>query len=184
MNLHIAEMIEGFKETIGLLKAGADIFDMGGHSIFPTVATQQKWKFAKGDKFIRLSDGNQVYHFNMPEGEAEESDFPLVRGQDLGFHQLEADSKSKGLAQVHRSDPGSIYFTMQEGYRNPTYTFRHVGGDNWKAIPKKKAKKQSKESNNVIPNVNMSSVKQGMEEEFKKKVLPLMNCWGKPSQTA
>jgi hypothetical protein len=42
---------------------------------------------------------------------------------------------SIGEAQVHRSSPGSIYFTFQDGYQRPTFTVRHSGGNRWQVTP-------------------------------------------------
>jgi hypothetical protein len=163
MNVHLEDFLSGFRETIELYKQGENIFDMGNHSLFPNITTQQKWRYAKNGNFLRLSDGNNVYHFDLPTGESSDEDFAATRGKDLGPHEFEAGATSKGLAQVHRADPGSIYFTIQEGYRNPTYTLRHTGGDNWKGIPKKKAKKKD-----VILPVDPEAVKKGMEENLDK----------------
>ncbi len=94
-----------------------------------------------------MSDGNNVFNFHLPEGEKHDADFPVTRMDDLAIHQLEDEKESSGTAQVHRADPGSIYFTLQDGKQNPTYTMKHIGGKNWKAIPKRKVPKTAE----IIP---------------------------------
>ncbi len=82
----------------------------------------------------------------------------------MHLHNFEEGATHKGLAQVHRADPGSIYFTLQEGTKNPTYTYRHVGGENWKAIPKKRKIKPEK----VIVDIDVTGVKQAFVEIMKE----------------
>lgn len=165
MDLYLQEVFDGLQTTLNLHKRGENIFEMGNHALFPTISNQTKWKFVRAGNTIRLSDGANIYSFHAPAGESQEEDFPLERVPDVSHHEFESGATSKGLAQVHRADPGSIYFTMQEGSHNPTYTFRHEGGKTWKAIPKKKAKKQTQ----VVSNVNPTSVMLGMEDTLKKK---------------
>lgn len=141
MQIDPVSLQEGFLETFALYKQGEAVTDFGV-SHLPTHNTQQKWRFAKHNDAIHLSDGQRVYSFKTPLGLAEGHDTDLFRdhAQATPFGK---DAIKTGFAQVHRSDPGSIYFTMQEGSSNPTFTFRHVSGDKWKAIPKKKAAKKT-----------------------------------------
>lgn len=177
------EIAKGFAETVQLAKQGENIFDMGGNvALFPTLQSQAQWKYAKTPKGLQLSDGVNVYHFDTPSGYGNgEEDFPLVRGGDVPITDFGKDAIQKGIAQVHRSDPGSIYFTMQEGFKNPTYTFRHVSDKNWKAIPKKRpvkkmvddamAKQQAMHQDQhgmTIPQLHSEVMKQGMLDELKK----------------
>lgn len=149
MNVYLSEVLAGFQETVDLYKQGNNIFEMGNHAMFPNVQSQQKWRYARDDKNIRLSDGQNAYSFTAPEGVHHEQEFPLERTDGPGLHEFEQGATSKGLAQVHRADPGHIYFTIQEGKNNPTFTFRHVGENKWKGIPKVKKKKNVTEG--VIP---------------------------------
>ncbi len=176
MNIPIKEIAEGFVETVELFKQGENIFDMGNSALFPTLQHQAQWKFAKTPNGIQLSDGTHVYHFNAPGGFGDE-DFPLTRGEDIPITDFGKNSLQRGTAQVHRSDPGSIYFTLQEGYKNPTYTFKHVGEKNWKAIPKKKplrklidnlAPQQEQPAQPMLPPHVAESLKQGMINEMIK----------------
>lgn len=177
------EIAKGFSETVELAKKGENIFDMGGNvPLFPTLQSQAQWKFAKTPKGLQLSDGTHVYNFDTPSGYGDgEEDFPLVRGGDVPITDFGKDAIQRGIAQVHRSDPGSIYFTMQEGFKNPTYTLRHVSDKNWKAIPKKKpikkmvddalAKQQAvhhEQHGMTIPQLHSEVMKQGMMDEFIK----------------
>ena len=176
MDIYIDEVLAGVQETIDLLKQGNNIFDMGNVSMFPNVDKQQKWRFSKNDQVIRLSDGQNVFSFKAPDGFSEENEFMLHRSDDAHLHNFEEGALSKGLAQVHRADPGSIYFTIQEGYKNPTYTFRHVGEDKWKAIPKRRKPKNATIGQErpqavgaeVIQNVSPFAVKEAMEKMIKE----------------
>lgn len=143
MQIDVNSFAEGFLETMDLLKKGEDVFNMGDGPMFPTFDTQHKWKFAKYPNEIHLSDDQHVYGFKLPEGEHEDHEFVVERLPGTEHGSFGKGATHTGLAQVHRADPGSIYFTMQEGYKNPTYTFRHVGGTKWKGIPKKKAAKKT-----------------------------------------
>ena len=162
MQLYLAEFLEGVENAQQLHKKGEDLFGMGNHAMFPTVSSQSKWRFARAGNVLRLHDGNSIYSFEAPNGESDETDFPLNRVDDVGHHEFETGATSKGLAQVHRADPGSIYFTIQEGGKNPTYTFRHEGGTTWKGIPKKK--KKAKET--IIPDVDLPTLKSAALHEF------------------
>ena len=169
MNLYLDEFANGAKETIELYKQGNNIFEMKGGNMFPTNSSQRLWHYSKGDDHIHFSDGTHTYSF---KGKLDEVDTDLEKIPDVPFPDLFTDSKSRGKAQVHRSDPGSIYFTLQEGRANPTYTFRHMGDSKWKAIPKARKVKAVLKQPVTPPNVNIESVKEGMLKEletFKKE---------------
>ena len=139
MNLHLDEFAAGVKEMLELYKQGQNIFEIKGGNMFPNIERQQMWQFARGQKHLHLTDGTHTFSF---AGDLADEDTEVDKIPDVPLPDLFKDSVSKGKAQVHRSDPGSIYFTLQEGTRNPTYTFRHIGDSKWKAIPKKKKVKQ------------------------------------------
>lgn len=136
MDFYFASFLTGFKD--GLSKVANDqssIFDIDG-AMFPNIESQTKWQFARVNDHLQLHDGNHLYCFHLPEGE-QEHDFPIKKVvQDV--HQFGENATSKGSVQVHRADPGSIYFTLQDGRNNPTYTFKHINGEQWRAIPKVK----------------------------------------------
>lgn len=157
MNLHVEDFIQGLESGMRMYKQGEDLFSMGNHTMFPNISSQQKWHYVKAGKHVRLTDGNNVFAFEAPEGTKEDEEFPLKRISGVGAHEADKGADSKSTMQVHRADPGQIYFTVQEGRKNPTFTFRHVGGDEWRGIPKTKKKKQEA----VIHNVNPSSVLEG-----------------------
>jgi hypothetical protein len=156
MNIHLEDLVEGFAEQMFNKQANA-AFDQGNHSLFPNITSQQKWKYIHDDNKLHLSDGNKVYSFGH-SGMKEEEDFPLKREKELEQSEFDKHPAKKGLAQVHRADPGSIYFTLQEGTKNPTLHLKHQGGDDWKATPKKKKKK-------------VGPVVQGNPEEVKTAML-------------
>lgn len=165
MKIALSQLMDGVEDALELLKQSEDpvSFDRSNGAMFPFSSTQSKWKFAKSDKHLRLHDGTNVYHFDFPEGE-QETPFRSTRGKDPQSIEFEQGAVSKGSAQIHRSDPGSIYFTLQEGYKNPTYTFKHTGGDNWQVFPKQRKHKFTEDKNtNHITEFNQEAVKQGME---------------------
>ena len=159
MNLYISEFTEGINEVLELYKQGNNIFEIKNGSLFPNVDKQQMWQFSRGPKHLHLHDGQQTYSFG---GNLAEEDTDLEKLPDVPLPDLFKDSVTKGKAQVHRSDPGSIYFTLQEGNKNPTYTVRHLGDAKWRAIPKKKTVKAQMAAPAAIPNINVESIKEGM----------------------
>lgn len=167
MNLHIDELLQGFiDEQQFINKYGSAVFDQTHNgAMFPTADKQSLWQFSKGDKHLRLSNGTNVFHFNVDHHNPDNEEMDLSRGPDVPLPDMFTNSSSKGKAQVHRSDPSSIYFTLQEGTKNPTYTIRHIGGDKWKALPKRKTVKQQMANPAPIPNINVESLKEAMHEE-------------------
>jgi hypothetical protein len=93
-------------------------------------------------------------------------DSDLEKVEDIPLPDLFNHSTAHGKAQVHRSDPGSMYFTIQEGHNNPTYTLKHMGDSKWKAILKARKVKDKLKEPITPPNVNLEAVKEGMEKEL------------------
>jgi hypothetical protein len=120
---------------LAIIKAAnenSEFFQQNGNT-FPNITSQTKWQFARQDGHIHLTDGLQVYSFNLPEGEKEDA-FPAKKIEQSNFQ-----FKDKGQsAQIHRADPGQIYLTLHNGKNNKTYTIKHDYEDNWKFIPKQK----------------------------------------------
>jgi hypothetical protein len=128
--MNIAAFCSGMEDMLALYKH-ANIYEQSG-TLFPTSNQQASWRFGKSDKQLHLSDGMQHHTFSIDSGALDgEQEADLTRTEGVSA------SVDKG-AQVHRSDPSSLYFTMQDGYQNPTYTLKHVEGNRWKAIPKKR----------------------------------------------
>jgi hypothetical protein len=171
MNFYPDDFMEGLKETINLFKQGENVFDMGNSALFPNIQKQTMWRYAQGPKSLRFTDGTHVYNFDVPEQIGEE-EFLANRGGDIPITDFAGEGFKTGPAQIHRADPGSMYVTIQEGYRNPTYTLRHVGGSKWKVIPKKKAASKARAMDRmqtVIPDQAQQAVKLGMVMEFIKQ---------------
>lgn len=163
-NLYFEDLYEGLQDTLAK-KANEHLFTSPNNtSLFPTQNSQTKWQFSKGDNFLRLHDGQKVYAFHLPTGATENEDFAAERQEDMEPSKFHDGATSKGLAQVHRSDPGSIYFTLQEGKNNPTFTLKHTGEKNWRGTPKKRKAKEV-----VVPNLDLDAVKQGMLASFDAK---------------
>ena len=137
----LTHILAGFNRTVELSKQGEEVYSFAKTGPLPTFNQQAKWEFAKKDNQIQLHNpvDGVVYHFDLPSGLAEHGPADAYRSPDKSkadFHTSAAHT-----AQVHRSDPGSIYFTVQDGSTNPTYTVKHVGGPKWHVIPKKRSEK-------------------------------------------
>jgi len=52
-------------------------------------------------------------------------------------------STQRGKIQVYKTSPKTIYFTICDGIKNPTYTFVHQKENIWKAIPKLKRRQKA-----------------------------------------
>jgi hypothetical protein len=165
MNLHIDEFTEGVHDILELYKQGNNIFEMKSGSLFPHHTSQKTWQYARDDSGVHFSDGTNTYSF---KGQLNEMDTQLEKMPDVPWPDLYAKAKEKGKAQIHRSDPGSIYFTLQEGRHNPTYTLKHEGDSKWKAIPKPRKTKIFKGTPMTPPNVNLEGVKEGMFKELEE----------------
>jgi hypothetical protein len=157
------DFLQGLTETLALHKQGSNIFEIKGGNLFPNQTSQKMWQFARGPKHLHLSDGTHTYSF---KGDMKDEDTELEKDTDVPLPDMFTNATSKGRAQVHRSDPGSIYFTLQEGTQNPTYTLRHQTESKWKAIPKKRTVKKQMSEPAYIPNINVESVKTGMFHEL------------------
>ena len=160
-NLYYEDFFEGMDDTLKK-KANEHLFTSPNNaSLFPNLTSQAKWKYAKGANFLRLHDGQKVYSFSVPSGFSHTEEFAATREADGEHSKFEEGAETKGLAQVHRADPGSIYFTLQEGRENPTYTFKHTGESNWRGVPKKRKAKEV-----VMPNVDIPTVADGIKAAF------------------
>lgn len=137
MDFDFAEFLQGINDHLSKNAEEGSIFGMTGGAIFPTISSQAKWQFSRTNTHLQFHDGNNVYNFHLPDGE-HEHDFPAVKQEHEAPHEFGKDAVSRGTAQIHRADPGHIYFTLQDGRSNPTYTLKHVNGDQWRAIPKHK----------------------------------------------
>lgn len=159
-NLYLDEFLEGLQAALD--KQGSDLFSSPNNaSLFPMLSSQAKWRYARGNNFLRLHDGQKVYAFKLPTGLSHQEDFAAIREDDGDPTKFTEGATEHGLAQVHRADPGSIYFTLQEGRQNPTYTFRHTGEHTWRGSPKKRKAKET-----VIPNVNPHALTDGVKAAF------------------
>jgi len=108
-----------------------NIFDQPG-TLFPHTTSQSTWQFSLGENFLHLSDGTSTYSFI---GKLDLKDAKLKKVSDVPLADFYKNATSKGKAQVHNCDPFRIYFTMQDGKKNPTYTLRHYDDDAWMVKP-------------------------------------------------
>ena len=109
-----------------------DLLNSG--TILPQHTTPQQWECRRDDAdLICLYDGQRVYTFRGQLDLAAQSH--LNKTEDLPYAQF-MPLKNKCAATVHRSSPGSIYFTLNDGRLNQTFTLRHASGPCWVAVPK------------------------------------------------
>lgn len=160
-DLYYEDFVEGLESVLHKMGNEHLFTSPNNASLFPTLTSQAKWKFAKGDDFLRLHDGQKVYAFHLPTGTSNEETFEAHRLDDVEPSSFADGAKQQGLAQIHRADPGSIYFTLQEGQTNPTYTFRHMGEANWRGTPK--ARKVKAET---ILGVHVPALMDGVKAAF------------------
>ena len=106
-------------------------------NILPSIANQAKWRYARSKDGLKLTDGNLVYSFGMPEHYPSE-DTRISRMEDDNILNFEKDHTNKGTAQIHRSSPDNIYMTLADGANNPTFMLQHEEGKNWRYTPSKK----------------------------------------------
>ncbi len=138
MNLSLEDFVEGFTKKADDAVATYPFASNG--SIFPTSATQTKWKYAKGNGKLQLHDGNIIHNFSYEADDIGEEDFPMTKLEDVSYFDFGKELAHTGTAQVHRSDPNHVYVTLHDGKANPTLAIKHVEGGNWRASPKTKKK--------------------------------------------
>lgn len=158
-------------------------FDIDGmpvnENILPSIANQAKWKYAKHKGALKLSDGNLVYSFGMPD-EYPAEDARVSRLDDDNILNFDKDALSKGTAQIHRSSPDNIYMTLANGAENPTFMLQHEEGKNWRYSPAKKFLEKLKrmgaagESTETLP-VDSKALLDGAADHLKEATyLPFM----------
>ena len=106
-------------------------------NILPSISSQAKWRYARSKDGLKLTDGNLVYSFGIPEHYPSE-DTKVSRMEDDNILNFEKDHTNKGTAQIHRSSPDNIYMTLADGANNPTFMLQHEEGKNWRYTPSKK----------------------------------------------
>lgn len=118
-------------------------------SIAP-IAGQKNWRFAMvnkdGEKHLHLDDGRRVFAFRL-DGDLSKEDVesgasvPMTRFSDLGPKDFGAggDVFSKGILQVHKTAPGMIHATFQDGKTNSSMLFEVKDGK-WSMTPKQKTR--------------------------------------------
>ena len=106
-------------------------------NILPNISSQAKWKYVRTKDGLKLTDGNLVYTFGMPESYPTE-DSKVQRLSDDNILNFENDAVSRGTAQIHRASPDNIYLTLADGSQNPTFALQHETEKQWRYMPSKK----------------------------------------------
>lgn len=119
-------------------------------NILPNINKQTKWKYVRTKGGLKLSDGNLVYSFGVPD-EYPTEDARVSRLEDDNILNFENDAIEKGTAQIHRSSPNNLYLTLANGKLNPTFILSHEQGKNWRYSPTKKFIEKIKTMVNQIP---------------------------------
>mgnify|MGYP000202133133 FL=1 len=157
------DFIKGFKERlkqaneISPSQHTPTIFNTNTGSIFPTLETQSKWKYARTKGKLQLHDGNTIHQFSFGEDEKGDQDFPMTKIEDASYFDFGKEMETSGTAQVHRANPGHIYVTLHDGKTNPTFNIKHVNEMTWRASPKLKKKAEEEPIN---------SFRQGMKDKL------------------
>lgn len=136
MKLDLTQFQMGVEDML-IEKSAAIIESSVNENILPFLTGQRKWRYVLTQEGLRLSDGERVYGFALPDpslGEMSE----VAKLDDVGLHEFEKDKISGGTAQVHRASPDNIYLTLADGRANPTFTLEHSSGKNWRYLPSKK----------------------------------------------
>ena len=105
-------------------------------SQIPPHTTPLQWECRRNDAdLICLYDGQRVFTFRGQLDLAAQT--YVEKTEDLPYTEFQL-LQNKCAATVHRSSPSSIYFTLNDGHLNQTFTFRHSSGPRWIAVPKAK----------------------------------------------
>jgi hypothetical protein len=138
-------------------------------NILPFLTGQKKWKYVQTQEGLRLSDGERVYGFALPDPSIGEM-LEVAKLEDIPLHDFEKDRVASGTAQIHRASPDNIYLTLADGRANPTFTLEHSSGKNWKYLPSKKLierKRQILEPVTKLPEVDTEALLQGATDQIK-----------------
>lgn len=146
LKLHLdhfcAGVVQGLKTAEGM-----DINSMPmNENIIPNISSQAKWRYVRTRDGLKLTDGNLVYTFGMPESYPAE-DSKVQRISDDNILNFDNDAVSRGTAQIHRAAPDNIYLTLADGSQNPTFALQHESEKQWRYIPSKKFTQKLKASN-------------------------------------
>jgi len=164
MELHLDGFAAGMLDYFSKVASeGSATFDSPHTSFFPMLQSQASWQYSRKGDTLHLHDGQHVFSFRVPKDMPES--FPSERLQDSNHSEFLGEADEKGVAQIHRADPGSIYLTLQDGKSNPTFTLQHQHGSTWKGIPKQRLLKMIKEHQNHVVNVDPEQLIEGAEKE-------------------
>jgi hypothetical protein len=163
MLLHLDGFTAGIEEFLKEASEGSATFDSPHSSFFPMLHSQASWQYSRKGDVLHLHDGQHVYAFKVPKDMPES--FPSERLPDSNHAEFLQGSDEKGVAQVHRADPGSIYLTLQDGKNNPTFTLQHQHGAAWKGIPKQRLLKMIEQHQNQVIDVDPKELVDGAKKE-------------------
>jgi hypothetical protein len=136
MKLYLDEFIWGVQDQL-CSKTASLISTMPNENILPSFEAQRKWRYVLTPEGMRLSDGDKVYGFALPEPAMREI-AEIDKLEDSNLLDFEKNKLTGGTAQVHRSSPDQLYVTLADGRLNPTFTLEHSRDKKWKYIPSKK----------------------------------------------
>ena len=134
--IHLPAFCLGIQEQ--LQKTASGVMDTTkGENIIPQLKKQSKWRYAHSDTGLKLSDGHNVYSFDVPLNfPAEDTRITKLEGHNvLNF---EEGANNKGVAQIHHSSPNSLYVTLADGKGNPTFKLEHEHNEQWRYSPSRK----------------------------------------------
>lgn len=164
MQSDIQSFLAGLSDCLVFQKYAEQSVDGG---IFPALTQQAKWRYARYPEMLQLTDDQNVYGFKTPKDIPENGEFPLELLKNIPLQNFGEGAEEAGLAQIHRSSPESLYFTLQEGQKNPTYTFSRKDGS-WKGVSKKRLKKAIKALVEANPQIDPAAVVEGLKTGMEK----------------
>ena len=168
MTLDLTQFQMGVEDLLDEKRAGI-IGTNTSENILPYLSGQKKWKYVLTSEGLKLSDGDRVYGFGLPNPSiAEMTEVPKL--DDVTIRDFEHGKLSGGTAQVHRASPDSIYLTLSDGRLNPTFSLEHSKDKTWKYLPSKKliSRKVEKAPSNEIKAVSPEALLAGAEEAMQK----------------
>jgi hypothetical protein len=175
MTLDLTQFQMGVEDLLDEKRAGI-IGTNTSENILPYLSGQKKWKYVLTSEGLKLSDGDKVYGFGLPNPSiAEMTEVPKL--DDVTIRDFEHGKLSGGTAQVHRATPDNIYLTLSDGRLNPTFSLEHSKDKTWKYLPSKKliSRKAEKAPSNEIKAVAPEALLAGAEEAMQKEALLSLN---------
>ncbi len=93
----------------------------------PTRRHQENWWMLREGEKSRIHSAHGAYDFTLPT----DSSSQVAIQHPTYHHDFDQDGATHSTIQVHRASPTELYFTVQDGKTNPTFTLKHSEGNRW-----------------------------------------------------